>query len=54
MRVVYCGCCKRKISAYEKIYFLEIKHGNDKEFVLDDVCEDCFDRFEEIIKNSEK
>lgn len=54
MRVAYCDCCKRKIGIYEKIYSLEIKRGNDSEFILDDVCEDCFDRFKGIINNAER
>lgn len=54
MRVAYCDCCKAKIGTYEKIYSLEIKQGNDKEIVLDDVCEDCFDRFKSIIDNAER
>ena len=28
--------------------------GNDSEFILDDVCEDCFDRFKGIINNAER
>ena len=54
MRVAYCDCCKTKIGTYEKIYSLEIRCGNDKEFVLDDVCKDCFDRFKGIIENAEQ
>lgn len=57
MRVVYCDCCKGKIGTYEKIYSLEIKRGNDNEFMLEDVCEDCFDKFKSfliILKNGEK
>lgn len=54
MRVAYCDCCKGKIGTYEKIYSLQIKHGNDDEFILEDVCEDCFDRFKGIIENAEK
>ena len=54
MKVIYCDCCKRKISDAEKVYSLEIKCGNDKEHILDDVCEDCYDRFKNIIDNAEK
>ena len=54
MKVIYCDCCKRKISDAEKVYSIEIKCGYDKEHILDDVCEDCYDRFKNIIDNAEK
>ena len=54
MKVIYCDCCKRKISDTEKVYSIEIKCGNDKEHILDDVCEDCYDRFRNIMDNAEK
>lgn len=54
MKILYCDCCKRKISDVEKKYFIEIKCRNDKEHILDDVCEDCYDRFRNIIDNAEK
>lgn len=54
MKVIYCDCCKRKISDAEKVYSIEIKCGNDKEHILDDVCENCYDRFRNIIDNAEK
>ena len=54
MKVIYCDCCKRKISDAEKVFSIEIKCGNDKEYILDDVCEDCYDRFRNIIDNAEK
>lgn len=54
MKVIYCDCCKRKISDAEKVYSIEIKCGNDMEYILDDVCEDCYDRFRNIINNAEK
>ena len=54
LKVIYCDCCKRKISDAEKVYSIEIKCGNDKEHILDDVCENCYDRFRNIIDNAEK
>lgn len=54
MKVLYCDCCKRKISEAEQKYSIEIKCGNDKEYILDDVCEDCYERFRNIIENAEK
>ena len=54
MKILYCDCCKRKIYETERKYSIEIKRGNDKEHILDDVCEDCYDRFRNIIDNAEK
>lgn len=54
MRVIYCDCCKAKISETEQKYSVEIKKGNDKEHILDDVCEDCYDRIKSIIDNAAK
>ncbi len=53
MRVIYCDCCKRKTGNYEQIYSVKIYHGNDKEFILNDVCEDCYDSFRNVIDNAE-
>ena len=54
MKVLYCDCCKRKIGDCEQVYSIEIKHGNDKEFILDDVCDECYGKFRDIIENAEK
>ena len=54
MKILYCDCCKRKISESEQKYSIEIKCGNDNEHILDDVCEDCCERFRNIIYNAEK
>lgn len=50
MKVLYCDCCKRKISEAEQKYSIEINCGNDREHILDDVCEDYYDRFKSIIE----
>ena len=54
MKVLYCDCCKRKITDLEQKYSIEIMQGNDKEYILDDVCGDCYDRFRNIIENAER
>jgi len=54
MKVLYCDCCKHKIGEYEQVYSVEIKHSNDKEYILDDVCDECYGRFIDIIENAEK
>lgn len=54
MKVLYCDCCKRKISDIEKVYSIEIKCGNDIEHILNDICEDCYSRIKGIIDNAEK
>ena len=54
MKVLYCDCCKRKISEAEQKYSVEINCGRDKEHILSDVCEDCYYRFKIIIDNAEK
>ena len=54
MKVVYCDCCKVKITDVEQRFSIEIKNGNDKEHILDDVCEDCYSRFKSIIDNAER
>lgn len=51
---IYCDCCKRKINDAESRYSIEIKKGNDREIILNDVCDDCFERFNCIIENAEK
>ena len=51
---IYCDCCKRKINDAESRYSIEIKKGNDREIILNDVCDDCFERFNSIIENAEK
>lgn len=54
MKRIYCDCCKRQIGDCEQHYSIEIKHGNDIEHILEDVCEDCYERFEGIIENAER
>ena len=54
MKVVYCDCCKVKITEVEQRFSIEIKNGNDKEHILDDICEDCYSRFKSIIDNAER
>lgn len=54
MKIAYCDCCERKIGEYEKIYSLEIKWGRESEFILDDVCEDCYGQFKNIIENAKR
>ena len=54
MKVLYCDCCKRKIGVYEQVYSIEIKHGVDNEFILDDVCDECYEKFKDIIENAER
>ena len=51
---IYCDCCKRKINDVEPKYSIEIKKENDVEIMWDDVCDDCFERFNSIIENAEK
>lgn len=51
---IYCDCCKRKINDVEPKYSIEIKKGNDKEIILNYVCDNCFGRFNSIIENAEK
>lgn len=51
---IYCDCCKREINDAEPKYSIEIKKGNDKEIILNDVCDDCFERFNIVIENAEK
>ena len=53
MKVLYCDCCKRKIRDCEQVYSIGIKHGTDKEFILDDVCDECYGKFRDIIENAE-
>ena len=50
MKVIYCDCCKRKIGEMEVKFSIEIKRGNDKEHILDDVCSDCYNRIKTIMK----
>jgi hypothetical protein len=54
MKKFICDCCKREIRSTEMKSSVEIKRGNDTEYRLDDICEDCFDRFRSIIENAEK
>lgn len=54
MRRIYCDCCKREIMDTEPIYNMEIKQGQDKEIVLEDMCIDCFQDIERIIDNAGK
>ena len=54
MKVLYCDCCKRKIGDYEQVYSIEIKHGVDNEFILDDVCDECYEKFKDNIENAER
>lgn len=54
MKTVYCDCCKRQITNFEPIYSIEIKRGNDDEHILEDVCQDCYERFRNVIDNAER
>lgn len=54
MKRIYCDCCKREISNLEPKYSIEIKRGNDDEHILEDVCQDCYESFRNIINNAER
>ena len=54
MKRIHCDCCKRQINDCERHYSIEIKRGNDLEHELEDVCENCYERFNNIITNAEK
>ena len=36
------------------MYSIEIKHGVDNEFILDDVCDECYEKLKDIIENAER
>lgn len=54
MKRIYCDCCKFEIPSFEPKYSIEIKRENDDEHILEDVCQDCYERFRNIINNAER
>lgn len=55
--IVLCSCCKGKIRPYESTYKIEIcrqTNPNDKEIILDVVCDDCFHDIKHLITFAEK
>lgn len=53
MRRIYCDCCKREIRSVEQLFGIEIKKGQDKEIVLEDVCINCYEKIKQVIDNAE-
>ena len=53
MRKIYCDCCQREIKNVEQMFSMEIKKGQDKEIVFEDMCIDCYSSIRVVINNAQ-
>ena len=53
MRRFYCDCCNREILEKEQMFSMEIRKGQDKEIVFEDMCRDCHEDIKRVINNAQ-
>lgn len=53
MRKIYCDCCRREVRGTEQLFSMEIKRGSDKEIVIEDMCDYCYEKVKNVVNNAQ-
>lgn len=53
MRKIYCDCCRREIRDTAPLFSMEIKRGQDKEIVIEDMCDDCYAKIKHVVDHAQ-